>query len=653
MKRSKLEGPGIVTAVILALFILKMVYAGTDVRMNSDAPGDVQNEVRITQNAAALPLTNNLVVAYNDRTGSTSANPLGISYSTDGGVTWADTQLSVPTPPLAQANLPVIFDPMIDSDSQGNIYAGYIGAAFAGSAASGIYIERSTDMGQTWSGPTEIDFNVGALGPVDPTFRFNDRCDMFVDSNNNVCVVWIKDVGVNLSTSDIYFAKSPPPVPPTPFNPTGLDFTGFGPGSIAPKTINDNPGGGGGPIGCPGVLCNVVTPGTNPASDLANAPTVVSSGSTVYVAWVAVDVRNRAPKNAALMMHVSTDGGMSFACGITALCLDGSPLPGVPQQGLSSNLSTASGFAAGVRDDVTSGSYPVIALDPNNSQTIYMAYAADPVGSPDDPMGTDESNIYLTRSTDMGTSWSTPTLVNDDATTTDQFHPDIAVKSDGTIDIVWYDKRNATNDDAWDVYITKSTDGGATFSANTRITDSPSFASPTASDNSPWMGEYLGIEVDSSTAYIAFTSSASDAFGDVYFDSIANSAIGAGPPSQCPRSHGFWKNHIGAWPVTSLVLGSQTYSQRELIALLRRPTKGDASLILAKQLIAAKLNIANGSDPTPAAGAIASADTILSGFSGKLPYRLRTRRFVGRSMTRDAAALDDYNGRLLTPNCTR
>ncbi len=119
----------------------------------------------------------------------------------------------------------------------------------------------------------------------------------------------------------------------------------------------------------------------------------------------------------------------------------------------------------------------------------------------------------------------------------------------------------------------------------------------------------------------------------------------------CPRSQGYWKNHPAAWPVESLELGCQSYSKTELLTILNTPPRGDASLILAKQLIAAKLNIENGSDPGPVAGTIESADELLCGFSGKLPYRVRTYILSGHQMVRRARVLDAYNNRWLTPNC--
>ena len=130
-------------------------------------------------------------------------------------------------------------------------------------------------------------------------------------------------------------------------------------------------------------------------------------------------------------------------------------------------------------------------------------------------------------------------------------------------------------------------------------------------------------------------------------------AITPGPVTfACPLGQGFWKNHPGAWPVTSLPLGSQTYTQAALQALFDTPPRGDASVILAHQLIAAKLNIANGSTPAPISSTIADADNLLSQFPGKLPYNVRTSAAIGQQMVNDANVLDRYNNGDLTSNCT-
>jgi hypothetical protein len=75
-------------------------------------------------------------------------------------------------------------------------------------------------------------------------------------------------------------------------------------------------------------------------------------------------------------------------------------------------------------------------------------------------------------------------------------------------------------------------------------------------------------------------------------------------------------------------------------------------MILAVQLIAAKLNIANGSDPAPVSSTIAHADTLLSMFSGKLPYKVKPTSATGQMMVNDGKTLDAYNNGLLTPGCS-
>jgi hypothetical protein len=100
------------------------------------------------------------------------------------------------------------------------------------------------------------------------------------------------------------------------------------------------------------------------------------------------------------------------------------------------------------------------------------------------------------------------------------------------------------------------------------------------------------------------------------------------------------------------MLGSQTYTKAELLNILNNSGTGDASVILAIQLIAAKLNIAAGSDPTPVSSTIAHADSLLSMFSGKLPYKVKPSSATGQMMVNDAKTLDNYNNGLLTPGCS-
>lgn len=123
----------------------------------------------------------------------------------------------------------------------------------------------------------------------------------------------------------------------------------------------------------------------------------------------------------------------------------------------------------------------------------------------------------------------------------------------------------------------------------------------------------------------------------------------------CPLSLTHWRKNPALWPVDTLTLGSQSYDQAELLTIMntriRAGGEADASLILAHQLIAARLNLANGSDPAPVSGTIDDADALLSSFPGKLPYGVERSSQSGREMFKDAAVLNDYNHGDLTSGC--
>jgi hypothetical protein len=119
----------------------------------------------------------------------------------------------------------------------------------------------------------------------------------------------------------------------------------------------------------------------------------------------------------------------------------------------------------------------------------------------------------------------------------------------------------------------------------------------------------------------------------------------------CPYGQGFWRNTPQAWPVDQLTLGSQTYTQAELLALLDLPTTGDASLILAHQLIAAKLNVANGTNGEIILVTIAQMDALLATFEGRLPYDVAPSSSNGAAMVIAANTFDIFNQGVLSDDC--
>ncbi len=78
----------------------------------------------------------------------------------------------------------------------------------------------------------------------------------------------------------------------------------------------------------------------------------------------------------------------------------------------------------------------------------------------------------------------------------------------------------------------------------------------------------------------------------------------------CPHTIGYWKNHAGAWPVDELIVGGVTYTKAEAILILKGANAKDATMMLAAQLIASKLNVFAGG-PVDIVPTIDAADAFL------------------------------------------
>jgi hypothetical protein len=127
----------------------------------------------------------------------------------------------------------------------------------------------------------------------------------------------------------------------------------------------------------------------------------------------------------------------------------------------------------------------------------------------------------------------------------------------------------------------------------------------------------------------------------------SNMVVQTSPPTRnCTFTQGYWKNHEENWPVSSLTLGSVVYTKAQLLDILNEPAQGNGLLILAHQLIAAKLNIAYGADPSAAASTIAAADAQI----GALVIPPVGSGFLApNTVNAKAKTLDDYNNGIIGP----
>jgi hypothetical protein len=230
----------------------------------------------------------------------------------------------------------------------------------------------------------------------------------------------------------------------------------------------------------------------------------VGANGEVYVAWV-----NYSP--ASIRFDVSTNGGVSFGTDRTV-----------------QNTSFAS---TNINPALAIFCYPAMDVDITNGPNrgnIYIAYANRVTGSND-------VDLFLTRSANNGTTWSTPVRINDDAFANgaDQFHPWLVCDENGTLHLIFYDRRNNIPQNLlMDLYYTSSTDAGQTWSPNQRLTTVSSNPGLDSLD-SGLIGEYNGLAVRNNVIHPVWTDTRN--LNQDTYTAVFNA--GPPPPIQHPRHH--------------------------------------------------------------------------------------------------------------------
>ncbi|MSU50273.1 MAG: exo-alpha-sialidase [Opitutus sp.] len=118
---------------------------------------------------------------------------------------------------------------------------------------------------------------------------------------------------------------------------------------------------------------------------------------------------------------------------------------------------------------------------------IFVTYTAIMNGSP---------RVLVTKSTNRGTTWSTPIIASDQPAGVSVMNPAIAVTPDGrSVSVVFMDKRNAPDGHNFvDHYAAQSFDGGATWQPNLRLTEmSSDIRYGPLTSRGVMLSDYMGI----------------------------------------------------------------------------------------------------------------------------------------------------------------
>lgn len=123
---------------------------------------------------------------------------------------------------------------------------------------------------------------------------------------------------------------------------------------------------------------------------------------------------------------------------------------------------------------------PESAIDPRTGD-LYVVYGVGGAHASEGEPPPAPQEVFFTASTDQGATWSEPVVISSSTRPADKFFPAVDVASNGRIDVAWHDFRNDPfgpgqvgsfyrAERYWDVYATHSTDGGASWSSNLRVT---------------------------------------------------------------------------------------------------------------------------------------------------------------------------------------
>lgn len=143
---------------------------------------------------------------------------------------------------------------------------------------------------------------------------------------------------------------------------------------------------------------------------------------------------------------------------------------------------------------------PVIACDRSTgiySGTIYLNWS-------DQRNGAGDTDIWLSKSTDGGITWSSPSRVNDDPAGNQNFFSSMTVDQvTGFLYFVFYDRRNYS-DDKTDVFMAISKDGGASFQ-NFKVSQTPFIP-----NGAIFFGDYINIMADNNNVRPVWTRMSND-----------------------------------------------------------------------------------------------------------------------------------------------
>jgi hypothetical protein len=250
----------------------------------------------------------------------------------------------------------------------------------------------------------------------------------------------------------------------------------------------------------PAVVEQVCANAANPNVSLAGPQAAVAPDGEVYVTWEAMGENGGSLTAREIRLAKSIDRGATFAAPVIV-----API-------------VITGNGADLQGSVRASEFPSLAIGTGkaNSGFVYLTWSSAGFSTPD-AISTIRSygfaDVMFSQSQSGGTSWSTPTRINNNpeggsVPLSDQFKPSIATDKNGRIGICFYDRRRDPNNFLIDRYCAASTNGGGSWS-NAKVTPAsfPSLVGQDVLVAPDYMGDYDTVAADSSGQSAGFIDS--------------------------------------------------------------------------------------------------------------------------------------------------
>ncbi len=412
--------------------------------------------------------------------GGTGGGDTRISYyySSDGGHTWGSNLLTLETP---QKTWGRASDPSIAADLNGNFYLCAL-MLDNSNFDTGVYVFKSTDGGRTFADPVPAALDIGSGSNP----KQADKCFITVDTSpssqfkNTIYAIWTStETNAGTTTAFIRTAHRRP-----------------GDAAFSSSKIISH------------------------AGDMRGPSIATGPDGEFYAAWEGIGN----PK--VILFNASTDGGETF------LPPDVAPSTDLNIHNFVGSLSgpNASLSITGVP---RINSFPVIDVDRSNGPNrgmIYVTWAETTNGV--------SSDVFVMRMTPPNggrPQMSFPVRANNEGAG-DQFFPWLSVDATtGDVEVAFYDRRDDPGGLLINLYVARSTDGGASFGENIKVSGASSDPRVQANvigsgRNAIGIGDYIAIAATRGKANVMWTDTRRQK-QEIFYGQIAYQSSGGTPPA--------------------------------------------------------------------------------------------------------------------------